>query len=117
VDEIVSITRFSLHEGRADDFKRLFERCREIVEREDTGTLQYQAYLGDDESEAVILERYEDSEAVLEHLAHIGGDLMGQMMATATVQQEALGRPSAELAAAVQEGSVRFFAPVDGLQQ
>lgn len=117
MDEIVSITRFSLHEGRADDFKRLFERCREVVERDDTGTLQYQAYLGDEGSEAVILERYKDSEAVLEHLAHIGEDLMGQMMATATVHQEALGRPSVELAAAVEQGPVRFLTPVDELQQ
>jgi len=35
----------------------------EIVRTKDTGTLQYDIYLNDDQSEAIVYERYRDSEA------------------------------------------------------
>jgi quinol monooxygenase YgiN len=94
VSELLGIARFTFHEGKVDDFKRLSEQCMEIVRTKDNGTLQYDIYFNDDESEAIAIERYRDSEALIEHLAHLGDDLMAAMMATASVHGETLGEPS-----------------------
>jgi len=56
----------------------------------DTGTLQYEIYLSDDESECIVLERYRDSDALIDHLEHIGG-LMEPIIATGSVSGELLG--------------------------
>jgi hypothetical protein len=38
--------------------KRLSAQCMEIVRTKDTGTLQYETYVNDDQSECIVLERY-----------------------------------------------------------
>ena len=65
----------------------------EIVRTKDTGTLQYEIFFNDDESEAIVFERYRDADAALEHFANIG-HLMAPLMATATVTGEVLGTPN-----------------------
>jgi len=45
------IARFTFHEGKVDDFTCLSEQCMEIVRTKDNGTLQYDIYFNDDESE------------------------------------------------------------------
>jgi hypothetical protein len=83
----------------------------EIVRTKDTGTLQYDIYLNDDESEAIVIERYQDSDALIEHLAHIGQDLMAAITETGSLYGEILGEPSAELRATLEGAPVRAFTP------
>ena len=65
----------------------------------DSGTLQYDLYLNDDQSECMIIERYRDSEAAMEHAANLG-DMFAAVLATVSVVHgELLGEPSAELMA------------------
>jgi quinol monooxygenase YgiN len=110
VAELQGIARFKFHEGKVDEYKRLSAQAMEIVRAKDTGTLQYEIYFTEDESEAIVLERYRDSAALLEHLKHIS-ELMEPITATATVTGELLGEPSAELRAMLAEGPVRLFTP------
>ena len=49
--ELVGIARFKIHEGKLEEFKRLSAQAMEIVRTKDTGTLQYEVYFNDDESE------------------------------------------------------------------
>lgn len=56
----------------------------EIVRAKDTGTLQYDTYFNDNQSEAIALERYRDSVALIEHAEHIA-DLMEPILATGSV--------------------------------
>jgi quinol monooxygenase YgiN len=109
--ELVGIARFTFHEGKVEDFKRLSVQCMEIVRTKDTGTLQYDIFLTPDESAAIVIERYRDSEALVKHLANIGEDLMGDISATGSVYGETLGEPSAELRANMESGPVRLFTP------
>jgi hypothetical protein len=76
----------------------------------DTGTLQYDIYLNDDQSEAIVQERYRDSEALIEHSAHLG-DLGEAVLATGSVSGELLGTVSAELRAKLTDSPVRLFTP------
>lgn len=82
----------------------------EIVRTKDTGRLQYDIYFNDDESECVVVERYRDSEARIEHAANVA-DLMAPIMATGSVSGEILGEPSDELQSKLTDGPVGLFTP------
>jgi quinol monooxygenase YgiN len=110
MSELLGIARFKFHEGKLEEFKRLSAQCMEIVRTQETGTLQYDIYFNDDQSECIVLERYRDSEALIEHAAHVG-DLMEAILATGTVSGELLGEPSAELRAKLADSEVRLFTP------
>jgi quinol monooxygenase YgiN len=99
VSELQGIARFKFHEGKVEEFKRLSAQAMEIVRTKDTGTLQYDIYFNDDQSECVVLERYRDSEAAIEHAANLA-DLSEEVLAiVSVVHGEVLGEPSAELRA------------------
>lgn len=110
-NELLGIARFKFHEGKVEEFKRLSAQAVEIVRTKDTGTLQYDIFINDDQSECVVIERYKDSEALIEHLANIG-DLGAAILATVSVVHgEVLGEPSPELRANLADGPVRLFTP------
>lgn len=109
--ELTGIARFRFHDGQVEEFKRLSARCMEIVKAQDTGTLAYETYFNADESEAIVIERYRDSQALLEHGQHLA-HLMEPIIATGTVSGELLGDPSPELRAQFSaEGPVQLFSP------
>jgi hypothetical protein len=85
----------------------------EIVRTKDSGTLHYAVYLNDDETECVVVERYRDSEALLEHAEHLA-DLSAEILGiVSVVHGEVLGEPSDELRAALAESEVpQLFTPL-----
>ena len=109
--ELQAIVRFRFHEGAVDEFKRLSQECMEIVRAQDTGTLQYDTFFNDDETECIVIERFRDSDALIEHgenLAH----LMDAIVATGSVAGELLGELSAELRSRfAPDGPVQLFTP------
>ena len=108
--ELQGIGRFRFHEGELEEFTRLAARCMEIVRAQDTGTLQYEVYFNHDQSECIVLERYRDSEALIEHAAHLG-DVGDAIFATGWVSGELLGEPSPELRATMADSGVHLFTP------
>jgi quinol monooxygenase YgiN len=99
MSELQGIARFRFHEGKLEEYKRLSARAMEIVRTKDTGTLQFDIYFNDDQSECIVLERFKDSDALIEHAEHIG-DLSDAILATVSVVHgELLGEPSPELRA------------------
>jgi quinol monooxygenase YgiN len=109
--ELQAIVRFRFHDGAVDEFKRLSVECMEIVRAKDTGTLQYDTYFNDDETECIVIERFRDADALIQHgenLAH----LMDAIIATGSVSGELLGDLSAELRARfAADGPVQLFTP------
>lgn len=111
MSELTGIARFKFHEGGVEEFKRLSALCMEIVKEQDTGTLAYATYFNADESEAIVIERYRDSQALLDHSQHLA-HLMEPIIATGTVSGELLGDPSPELRAQLSpDGPVQLFFP------
>jgi quinol monooxygenase YgiN len=110
VSELQGIARFEFHEGKLEEFKRLSAQCMEIVRAKDTGTLQYEIYFNDDQSECIVLERYRDSEALIEHTVNLG-DIGAAILATGSVSGELLGEPSEELRVKLADSPVRLFTP------
>jgi quinol monooxygenase YgiN len=108
--EIKGIARVKFFPGKVEEWKRLTAEAVEIVRTKDTGTLQYEIFFTEDESEAIVFERYRDADAALEHFANIG-HLMAPLMATATVTGEVLGTPNAEIRANLSKGGPKLFTP------
>ena len=109
--ELQAIVRFRFHDGDVEEFKRLSAQCMEIVRAKDTGTLQYDTYFNSDETECIVIERFRDSDALIQHgenLAH----LMDPVVATASVSGELLGDLSEELRSRfAADGPVQLFTP------
>jgi quinol monooxygenase YgiN len=109
--ELQAIVRFRFHDGAVEQFKRLSEQCMAIVRAKDTGTLQYDTFFNDDETECTVLERFRDADALIQHgenLAH----LMDDIVATGSVSGELLGDLSPELRARFDpDGPVQLFTP------
>jgi quinol monooxygenase YgiN len=110
VGELQGIGQFKFHEGKVEEFKRLSAQAMEIARTKGTSTLQYAIYFNDDQSECIVLERYRDSDALIEHAAHLG-DLSEAILATGFVSGELLGEPSADLRARMADDPVRLFTP------
>ena len=111
VSELQGIGRFKFHDvDTLEEFKRLSAQAMEIVRAKDTGTLQYEIYFSEDQSEAIVLERYRDSEALIQHAANLG-ELGGAILAAGLVSSELLGEPGAELRSKLAGSPVRLFTP------
>jgi hypothetical protein len=54
--EIQGFARFKFHDAKVEELKRLCAEFMDIVRAKDTGTLQFEIYLSDYESECVIYE-------------------------------------------------------------
>jgi quinol monooxygenase YgiN len=109
--ELQAIVRFRFDEGKVEEFKRLSAECMEIVHAQDTGTLQYDTFFNDDETECIVIERFRDSDALIQHgenLAH----LMDAIVGTGSVSGELLGEPSEEIRGRISgDGPVQLFTP------
>jgi quinol monooxygenase YgiN len=115
VTEIKGIARVKFHPGKLEEWKRLSEEAMEIVRTKDRGTLQYEIFFNEDESEAMVYERYRDADAAIEHFSNIS-HLMEPILATASVTGEVLGTPNAQIQEQLGKGGPKLFTPWLALQ-
>ena len=95
--ELIGIARFRIHEGKLEEYERLSAEAMEIVRTKEPGTLQYDTYFDESRTECVIVERYRDSDAAMEHAANLA-DISAKVIAIVeVVHGELLGEPSPEL--------------------
>ena len=117
MSELMGIARFKINEGKLDEYKRLSAQAMEIVRTKDSGTLQYDTYFNDDESECVVIERYRDSEAAIEHAANLGHLFDAVLATVSVVHGEILGEASAELRANLADSEVpQLFTPYQSME-
>jgi quinol monooxygenase YgiN len=108
--EIKGIARVKFLPGKLEEWKLLTEQAMEIVRTKDRGTLQYEIFFNEDETEAIVFERYRDADAALEHFANIA-HLMGPIMATASVTGELLGTPNETIRKNLSGDQPKLFTP------
>jgi quinol monooxygenase YgiN len=111
----MGIARFKFNEGKREEFKRLSAQAMEIVKTKDSGTLQYDTYFNDDQSECIIIERYRDSEAAIEHWENVRTLSEAILATVSVVHGEVLGDASAELRANLADGPVQLFTPYESM--
>ena len=110
MDEIKGIARVKFHPGKREEWKRLSKEAMEIVRTKDSGTVQYEIFLNEDQTEAIVFERYRNAEAAIEHFSNIG-HLMEPILATASVTGEVLGTPNAKMKEQLGKGGPKLFTP------
>ena len=113
--ELIGIARFRFHPGKVEEYKRLSAQAMDLVRAKERDTLDYAIYFNEDESEAVVIERFASSEALIEHGANMS-EISEKVLATATVEGELLGEPSAELRAKLTGPEPQLFTPYMSLK-
>ena len=117
MSEIIGIGRVVFNEGGFEEYKRLVEQELELVRATEPGTLALDIYVNADKSEAVYIERYRDSQALIDHSKNVG-EFMAPVLATGTFKGVILGDASDELAEAIGEGGpVELFRPLMSLRK
>jgi len=106
--------RLRIREGKLPQFQEIAARCMESVREKDTGTLQYDWFVNAERTECVVLETYRDSEALLEHLGHVG-DSLAALADVSEIDLELCGTPSQELADALAAMAPRVYAHFQSL--
>ena len=106
--------RGALHEGKLEEVKALAAECMRTVREKDKGTLQYDWFLNEAQTECVVHETYRDSEALLEHIANLGATL-GALLAIGDWTFDIFGSPSAELLAASAGLSIKIYSPFQSM--
>ena len=108
--ELIGIARFRFHPGKVEEYKRLSAQAMDIVRAKERGTLEYSIFLNEDESEAVVIERFTSSEALLEHGANMA-EISEQVLQTGIVEGELLGEPNDELRSKLTGPEPELFLP------
>ena len=106
--------RLKIHEGRLEEFKAAAQACVESVREHDTATLQYEWFFNDDETECVVLERYGNSDGLLQHIANLG-EKLGALTAASDISIEIFGAPSEQLLTAIEGLEVTTYGYFQGL--
>lgn len=110
MSELQCIARLKIHHGMLNEFKLLVAKCRELVRTKDAGTLQYEFYFNSDNTECLVLERYRDSQALLDHHKNLG-DTMTAILRTCSGSGEICGTPSQELVEQLKGSPVQIYTP------
>ncbi len=113
MEEIKGIARVKFNPGKVEEWKRLTKEAIEIVRTKDRGTLQYEIFFNQDETEALVFERYRDADSAIEHFSNIS-HLMEPLMATASVTGESTGNAERENERAARQGRPEAVHAVDG---
>jgi quinol monooxygenase YgiN len=114
MNEIQGIGRLKIRAGELEEFKRVASEFMQVARTKDTGTLQYELYFNEDESECIVLERYRDVQSMLVHQRNVGG-LMAALSKTCTGSSEVCATPTPELTKALEGSPVRLFRPYQSL--
>ena len=114
--ELIGIARFKIREGKLEEYERLSAEAMGIVKAKEPGTLQYDTYFDESRTECVIVERYRDSEAAMEHAANLA-EISAKVIAIVdVVHGELLGEPSPELREKLAGMDVpKLFTPYDSI--
>lgn len=108
--ELIGIARFRFHPGMAEEYKRLCAEAMAIVRAKEPDTLEYSIFFNEDETEAVAVERFASSEALIQHGSNMAA-ISPRVLATGTVEGELLGEPSPELRALLTGPEPELFLP------
>ena len=114
MEQIKVIARVKIHNGKLEEFKQWASDAIEVVRAKDPGTSEYDWYFNADETECVVRETYEDSNAVMAHLGNVG-DLLAKGAELGDMTLEVYGNPSEELANAAAAMNPAVYAFYRGL--
>jgi quinol monooxygenase YgiN len=108
MSEVIGIARFKFHPGKLEEYKRLSAQAMDVVRAKEPGTIGYEIFLSDDETEAIVIERFRDEAALMEHGQNMA-EISEQVLKTGEAHGELLGDLSDELRQNLVGGPVQPF--------
>ena len=114
MNEIQGVSRLKIRDGKLAEFQRVASQFMQVARTKDSGTLQYELYFSQDQTECLVLERYRDVQSLVEHHNNVGG-LMGALLKTCAGSSEVCGTATPELIKALNGSSVQLFTPYQTL--
>ncbi len=109
--EIKIVAHLRIHSGKLAEFKAIVEACTKSVREKDTGTVQYDWFFNEDQTESQLWERYRDSDAILEHMANVG-EKLGQLFGLVDfLSVDIYGSPSEQLLKAMEGMEKTIYTP------
>jgi quinol monooxygenase YgiN len=117
MSKIQASAKIKIPNGKLEEYKQQIAVYISQIKEKDTGTLQFDWFINDDETECEIRETYESSEAALAHQDHLR-ELQGKIFKKfAPYLVIIYGNPSAELLENAKAGglNVEVFSFMQGL--
>jgi quinol monooxygenase YgiN len=105
----------NIRPGKFGDFERLMDEMVGATRRNEPKTLNFEWYISDDHSTCHIYERYEDSAAVLTHMASFGKNFAGHFLdCVEPVRLIVYGSPNQEAKDALEGLTPVYMAQING---
>lgn len=100
MSRIEYVVEFTIHPGSLDDFKTAARKVIRRVRAEEPGTAGYQWYFSTDGRKCYVVERFENSAALVAHArGSVLADLLPRLLQLSTLDEvRVFGRPTAEAA-------------------
>ena len=105
---------FKIQPDKTEEFKALAASCIQIVQQQDTGTLQYDWFYSPDGLECKVRETYASSDALLEHISHVGENI-GKFLEIAEFSVEMYGAPTEKLLKAIEDTATTYYSFAGGI--
>lgn len=90
---------FTIEEGKIEEYKKLVQDMRRVVEANEPDTINYQLYLNRAETKCIVNETYANSEAVLAHFTGTASQtILPKIFNVSRISRfDVYGNPSEEL--------------------
>lgn len=109
--------RATVKDGSLEDFRMLMEEMVESTLNE-TGTLMYEWFLGEDGASCHIYERYSGSDAVMTHVGTFGADFAERFLALAEITELSVyGDPSEQVRTTLAGLEASFLGTLGGFSR
>jgi len=108
-DSFRLVVHQGINKGGFEAFKKMAQDMTMGVEANEPNTLCYEWYVSDDGTDCYLVESYTDSEALLEHLSHVGEALHKMLDVSPLMELLVLGTPNKEVREALAGMGAKFF--------
>jgi quinol monooxygenase YgiN len=115
VRHITLIVEFAIKPGKLADFESAASAMREMVQRDEPGTLRYDWWLSDDGGRDINIEVFVDSDALVTHMGNTGSLLPGLLACADVVRVEVLGDLTQAGHAAIDDAATGTYGLLGGI--
>lgn len=116
-NQVQFLVEFTIADGKTEEFKSLAHSLIEKVKKKEPGVDSYQLFHNSGESKSYMLERFQSSEAVMEHLEHVGPMLPELLEVAPITRFEIFGNISKDVEEALKSLGADSFSYLDGFNR
>jgi quinol monooxygenase YgiN len=114
MNHIETYAKFTIHEGKLEEFKTRVKNIINVVREKDPGTLRYDWFINEEKMECVAMDAYINENAMYAHQQN-AKDYHRAVLGCSDMAVEFLGLPSAEAREAITKFGPRIFEFHSGL--